>query len=200
MSSLLKKKYFIMRSFALLYFVTFLLMGFEPKPSISEVCLSSEEKKLYDLIMEYRKSKKLPSIPLSAKLTLVAQTHAKDLAQHYEFSPKNKCNPHSWSEKGNWSACCYNGPEQASCMWVKPKELTGYTNNGFEIAYYSSLGANAKEGLDGWKKSPGHNPLLINSGSWKRMNWNAIGIGIYEEYGLAWFGETQDDVVTIPCK
>ena len=111
-----------------------------------------------------------PSIPLSAKLTLVAQTHAKDLAQHYEFSPKNKCNPHSWSEKGNWSACCYNGPEQASCMWVKPKELTGYTNNGFEIAYYSSLGANAKEGLDGWKKSPGHNPILINSGSWKGMN------------------------------
>src|SRR5688572_25797851 len=169
-----------MRSFALLCFVTFLCSGFVPKAVVPEVCLSSEEKKLYDLIMDYRKSKKLPSIPLSAKLTRVAQIHAKDLAENYEFSPKNKCNPHSWSGEGNWSPCCYSNHEQANCMWVKPKEITGYTGEGFEIAYYSSLGANAEEGLDGWKKSPGHNPLLINSGTWKTRKWGAIGIGIYK--------------------
>ncbi len=31
---------------------------------------------------------------------------------------------------------------------------------GSEIAYFSSIGATAKEGLDGWKLSPGHNPCL----------------------------------------
>lgn len=190
-----------MRSFAPLAVLIFLLTGFDDKPVVTEVCLSAEETKLYDLIMEYRKSKKLESIPLSAKLTLVAQTHAKDLAEHYEFNPKNKCNPHSWSEKGSWTSCCYtNDHKQASCMWNKPQEIAGYNGNGFEIAYYSSIGASAKEGIDGWKISPGHNPLLINSGTWSKMKWNAIGIGIYKEYGIVWFGEVEDESVTKRCE
>lgn len=189
-----------MRSFALLAFLILLITGFDRKPIVTEVCLSTEEKRLYDLIMEYRKSKKLPSIPLSSKLTLVAQTHARDLAEHYEFSSKNKCNPHSWSEKGTWTSCCYINHKQASCMWVKPHEIAGYTGNGYEIAYYSSIGASAKEGLDGWKISPGHNPLLINSGTWSNIEWNAIGIAIYEEYGLVWFGEVKDEALTVLCK
>ena len=189
-----------MRSFALLP-VLLLLTGLNFKPISAEVCLSSEEKKLYTLIMEYRKSKGLPSIPLSSKLTLVAQTHAKDLSDNYTFDAKNKCNPHSWSKKGNWTSCCYtNDHKQASCMWSKPKEIAGYEGNGFEIAYYSSLGASAQEGLDGWKLSPGHNPLLINSGTWESVKWNAIGIGIYKEYGLVWFGEVMDDGPLQACK
>jgi uncharacterized protein YkwD len=182
-------------------FLILALMGFGQKVEINEVCLSKEEKKLYDLIMEYRKSKKLESIPLSSKLTLVAQAHAKDLSEHYEFNPKNKCNPHSWSKKGNWTSCCYtNDHKQASCMWTKPQEIAGYTGNGFEIAYYSSLGASAQEGLDGWKISPGHNPLLVNTGTWSNVKWNAIGIGIYKEYGLVWFGEAKDDEIAKVCK
>jgi hypothetical protein len=186
-------------------FLILLLMGFDQKVEINEVCLSKEEKKLYDLIMEYRKSKKLESIPLSSKLTLVAQAHAKDLSEHYEFNPKNKCNPHSWSHswsnKGNWTSCCYtNDHKQVSCMWTKPQEIAGYVGDGFEIAYYSSLGASAQEGLDGWKISPGHNPLLVNTGTWSNVTWNAIGIGIYKEYGLVWFGEVKDDEIPQVCK
>ena len=51
------------------------------------ICLTQEEKRLYDLIMAYRKEQGLPPIPLSAKLTRVAQTHARDLATHYTFDP-----------------------------------------------------------------------------------------------------------------
>ena len=190
-----------MRSFALIACVTLILTGFDKKPALNEVCLTTEEKKLYDLIMEYRKSKNLESIPLSPKLTLVAQTHAKDLAENYEFNAKNKCNPHSWSKKGGWTSCCYtNDHKEASCMWNKPQEIAGYDGNGFEIAYYSSLGANAKEGIEGWKISPGHNPLLINSGTWSKLKWKAIGIGIYKEYGLVWFGEVEDEATAKLCK
>lgn len=190
-----------MRSFALLSFLILSITSFDRNPAISEICLSAEEKRLYDLIMSYRKSKKLPSIPLSAKLTLVAQTHARDLAEHYDFDPKNKCNPHSWSDKGKWTSCCYtNDHKQASCMWTKPQEIAGYSGNGFEIAYYSSLGASAKEGIDGWKISPGHNPLLINSGTWSKVKWNAIGVAIYKEYGLVWFGEVADDSLIASCE
>jgi uncharacterized protein YkwD len=163
-------------------------------------CLSLEEKKLYDLMMAYRKSKGLEPIKLSAKLTLVAQTHARDLAEHYKFDPKNKCNPHSWSAQGKWTSCCYtNDHKEAKCMWEKPKEIAGYTSPGYEIAYYSSAGASAAEGLEGWKKSPSHNPLIINEGIWKKVSWQSIGIGFYKEYGIVWFGELEDSSELTEC-
>lgn len=159
--------------------------------------MSEEEAKLYNLIMEYRKSKKLKAIPLSAKLTRVAQAHARDLAENFKFDASGKCNPHSWSKKGTWTSCCYTSDhKQAKCMWDKPKEISGYNSPGYEIAYYSSLGANAEEAIDGWKSSPAHNPLLINSGMWKKLEWNAIGIGLYKEYGVVWFGILKDTETT----
>ncbi len=179
-----------------------MLSGFE-KPTITEtaICLTAEEQKLYDLIMAYRKSKKLKPIPLSAKLTLVAKEHAKDLSEHYAFDQYNVCNPHSWSEKGNWTSCCYTADhKEADCMWSKPREIADYAGNGYEIAYYSSKGASAQEGIDGWKVSPGHNPLLINSGIWSKVSWGGIGIAIYKEYGLVWFGELADNDPIPKCK
>ncbi|HTF19531.1 MAG TPA: CAP domain-containing protein [Chryseolinea sp.] len=177
------------------------LVGFdEAQLQRLTACLSAEERKLYDLVMEYRKEHKLASIPLSENLTYVAQTHARDLSEEYVFDIKNRCNPHSWSSKGKWSACCYtNDHKKSSCMWVKPQELTGYAGNGFEIVYYSSAGANAQEGLDGWKVSPGHNPLLINTGTWANVQWKAIGVAIYKNYGMIWFGEETDTVAPIVC-
>ena len=77
-------------------------------------------------------------------------------------------------------------------MWNKPQEIAGYPSPGYEIAYYSSAGASANEGLEGWKKSPSHNPLIINEGIWNKVSWNAVGIGFYEQYGIVWFGELED--------
>ena len=166
----------------------------------SSVCLSSEEKKLYDMMMAYRKSNGLPAIRLSGKLTQVAQTHARDLAENYKFDPKNKCNPHSWSSKGKWSPCCYTSDhKEAECMWNKPKEITDYDSPGYEIAYYSSAGASAIEGLQGWKKSPSHNPLIVNEGMWSKVTWKAVGIGFYKEYGIVWFGEQEDPAEVQLC-
>jgi uncharacterized protein YkwD len=157
------------------------------------ICLSTEEEKLYKLIMTYREGKKLPIIPFSAKLTQVAQAHVRDLADNFDYDNKRGCNPHSWSKNGTWTSCCYTPDhKRKECMWDKPKEIAGYIGSGYEIAYYSSAGASAEEGLDGWKKSPGHNPLLINSGIWSKSTWKGLGIGIYKEYGVVWFGETED--------
>lgn len=186
------------------FLVIVMLFSFsEEKESISSsdsVCASSEEKKLYDLIMSYRKSKKLPMIPFSVKLTQVAQAHVRDLADNFDYDNKRGCNPHSWSKNGTWTSCCYTPDhKQKECMWNKPNEIAGYAGSGYEIAYYSSAGANAEEGLEGWKKSPGHNPLLINSGIWSKSTWKALGIGIYKEYGVVWFGETEDPSELISC-
>lgn len=73
-----------MKITAVVLFLAFLLTAAGQISHPSTVCLSAEEKKLYDLMMAYRKSKGLESIPLSAKLTQVAQTHAKDLAENHD--------------------------------------------------------------------------------------------------------------------
>jgi uncharacterized protein YkwD len=194
-----------MKSFVLASFLLLSMSAFDTRPFLQlqeeELCLSTEEMKLYRLIMEYRKTKGLPSIPLSAKLSQVANVHAHDLADNYKFDPDNKCNPHSWSKKGSWTACCYTSDhKRAQCMWDKPKEIAGYSGFGYEIAYYSTAGATAQEGLDGWKVSPGHNPLIVNLDIWSKVKWNAIGVALYKEYGLVWFGEEKDDTTVKICK
>lgn len=186
-----------------LLMVAIVLSGSAPKrvSDPEEVCLSPEEKKLYELINEYRKSKKLKAIPYSARLSKVAQAHVRDLENNYDYENRGECNPHSWSGKGGWTACCYTADhKQAQCMWDKPKEIAGYESEGFEIAYYSSAGANALDGLEGWKKSPGHNPLLINSGTWKDVEWKGIGVGIYGKYGVVWFGRAEDNSRILICR
>lgn len=166
-----------------------------------EICISEEEKKLYDLINQYRKSKKLKPIPLSAKLTKTAQAHVRDLNENFNYETVSDCNPHSWSDKGNWSSCCYTPDhKQAKCMWDKPMEIAGYNSAGYEIAYYTSGEANAVEGLEGWKKSPGHNPVIVNLGSWQKIEWKAIGVGMSGNYGVVWFGELADDETPKKCK
>ena len=78
-------------------------------------------------------------------------------------------------------------------MWDKPKEIAGYESYGYEILFYSSDGAEPAESLVGWQKSPGHHALIINSGQWKKITWGGIGIGIYGEYAVTWFGELNED-------
>ena len=181
----------------LLFSVSFQPTAFQNNP---ENCLSLEEKKLFDLINDYRKTKKLKPIAFSAKLTKVAQAHVHDLMENYVADTREGCNPHSWSAKGNWAGCCYTPDhKQAKCMWAKPKEIADYPTFGYEIAYYSSDDATAQEGLDGWKKSAGHNPLLINSGMWAKVQWKAMGVALYKNYGVVWFGETDDPSTVAVC-
>jgi len=157
--------------------------------------LSAEEKKLYDLVMKYRAEKGLPVIPISKSLTVVAQTHAKDLQDNNPA--QGRCNMHSWSSKGRWTPCCYTDDHaKASCMWSKPRELTSYQGDGYEISYMNSPDATAEEALAGWKRSPGHNQVVINAGMWNTP-WKAIGIGVYKSYAVIWFGHEPDDQLII---
>lgn len=157
--------------------------------------LSTEEANLYDILMEYRASRGLPKIELSKSLTFVAQTHVRDLFDNdpHDGSFGSGCNGHSWSNKGNWSPCCYTKDHaRAECMWSKPSELTSYRGHGYEIGHWASGPTTAEEALAGWKKSHPHNQVIINQGIWHDSHWKAIGIGIYKNYAVVWFGEEKD--------
>jgi uncharacterized protein YkwD len=160
-------------------------------PDEDRIKLSKAEKELYDIMMEYRSELNLKPIPLSLSMTKVAQIHSKDL---FENRPHGgDCNMHSWSDKGDWTSCCYTSDHaQAACMWNKPKELTNYEGNGFEIAAGSSSSSITPQlALSLWKNSPGHNTVIINSANWTR-EWKAIGLGIVGGYATVWFGREED--------
>lgn len=155
--------------------------------------LTSDESELYNLVMKHRKAKGLPTIPLSKSLTKVAQTHARDLEEN--FTRDSICNMHSWSDAGKWKPVCYTTGDQAQAklMWSKPRELTSYKGNGYEIAFGEDEEylANAENALDAWKDSKDHNAVILNKGPWKKK-WNAIGIGINGSYAVIWFGQEPD--------
>lgn len=154
-------------------------------------CMTAEEKKLLDLINNYRKSKGLPVLVATPSMQLVAQTHAKDLAENHPAS--GACNMHSWSAQGKWSPCCYTSDhKQASCMWKKPSELSSYKGNGFEISAGSSGSSmDASTALKLWQGSSGHNAVIINGGMWNKP-WKAFGVGVYRGYAVGWFGHEAD--------
>ena len=182
------------------FLCVFLLASFQASDfkQISVTTISADEAKLYELIMDYRKSKGLESIPLSNSLTVVAQTHCKDLAENKPDLSED-CNAHSWSDVGDWTSCCYTPDHaQANCMWDKPGELSSYPGRGFEIAVGSSEPAfdtfvmTPEYAIDSWKKSVHHNNVLINEAIWKSSKWNAIGVGIKKGFACVWFGKKID--------
>lgn len=157
----------------------------------TDICVTADEQKLYDLIMKYRAEKKLPSIPFSKSLSYVAHQHAWDLAVNQPAG--GSCNMHSWSNKGNWSSCCYTADhKQAKCMWTKPQELTTYPGYGFEISCGGSANLSPDEALECWKSSVHHNNVIINLDIWKDYTWKSIGIAINGNYAVVWFGKEED--------
>lgn len=174
-----------------------MLLGFissdwDQSSSISQTIIpTTAETELFELINKYRQTKNLPPIPLSPALNKVAKAHARDLMENYTQS--KRCNMHSWSNNGEWSDCCYtDNHKKANCMWDKPKEIAGYESPGYEVAYWHSAMALPFEALEVWKKSPGHHAVLANLGPFKQASWKAMGVGIYEQYAVVWFGELED--------
>lgn len=161
-----------------------------------QTCISEKEFRLYEMVNAYRAKHNQPAIPLSASLSFVAGVHVWDL-QHNQ-PDEGECNLHSWSDYGSWTPCCYTEDhEQAKHIWSKPNELTTYDGYGYEIAYYSSWSIEEHfdmpaAAMEGWKSSPGHKQVMINQYAWKRMKWNSMGVGIFGNYAVVWFGEEED--------
>lgn len=158
-------------------------------------CPSEREQELAQLIMAYRQEKGLPPIAISEKLTRVAQLHAKDLDDNFNYANTDGCNMHSWSAQGAWTACCYTRDhKEANCMWNKPREIANFDADGFEIAGFGSAGLSPPQALEMWKNSTGHNAVIVNEGIWKSKTWQSIGIGMGAKFTVVWFADRADEV------
>jgi uncharacterized protein YkwD len=160
----------------------------------SNICMTSDEKKLFDMInVERRKSGKQP-ISYSAKLTEVAKLHVMNLQKNHKRG--GKCNLHSWyaDKDAKWKNCCYTSDHKnPECMWNKPMEINGYKSHGYEIAAYYSAKMDSKEAIKSWKSSKGHWDVAMNRGSWKNMRFESMGVGIHGNYAVIWFGAMPDN-------
>lgn len=148
--------------------------------------MTAEAQDLYDRIMAYRATAGLPSIPASEDLTRVAQSHVWD---SYTNNPaQGNCNLHSWSNTPPWTGCCYTPDHAAAqCMWDKPREISSYSGNGYEISARSSGTLTPESALSLWQGSPGHNNVIMNRAPWTQP-WGAIGVAIDGGYAHVWFG------------
>lgn len=153
---------------------------------LAEDCDETED--LAEAVNAYRESRGLDPIPISSDLTRVAQAHVDDLEANAPVT--GACNLHSWSSGGDWSGCCYTDDHaRSACMWDKPRELTGYDGNGYEIAATSSGKECASGALQQWRSSPGHHDVILNRGPWADLRWRAMGAAVLGGYAVAWFGE-----------
>lgn len=156
------------------------------------------------MIDAWRAEHGLPSVPRSAALDKVAEAHVLDMASAPDRGAGHDlgrdaqgrpCNLHSWSARGagRWSPVCYTGDHAAAAgMWVKPKEIVGaaYPAPGFEIAAWSSADITARQAVEGWKRSQGHNDVMLEQGaSWQGARWQAMGVAVMGHYAFVWFGK-----------
>mmetsp|Transcript_10630 Transcript_10630/g.11937 ORF Transcript_10630/g.11937 Transcript_10630/m.11937 type:complete len:328 (+) Transcript_10630:91-1074(+) len=164
--------------------------------------LQADARGLYDLMMQYRNSLGKPTVPISSGLTRVAEVHCEDLyASHYPMSGRNTtpegCNTHSWYNPPNGATpCCYTADHnQAKCMWDKPKQLSSYQGNGYEIAHGPLPSANAAIWLEDWKRSKGHNDVIVENPPF-HSPFHAVGVACCgtpdRQFAVTWFGTEYD--------
>jgi len=157
----------------------------------AKVCLNKEELKLAELINAFRKENKKPILPLSAALSFVAQTHVRDLQLNRPDT--SICLTGSWSDNGNWTACCYNKYVlDQECMWNKPKEMTSYPFRGYELSYFQEEILVIDSVFKLWLKSEETTDMILTAGNHKSKKWETMGVGVGENYVSVWFGQRTD--------
>lgn len=161
--------------------------------------LSEKEAKLYYMINAYRESLGLPKLSFSKSLTEVARAHVRD---SNTYTPENQVdsrgmqgNLHSWSGNGSWTRLVYTDDHYyGNGMWSKPREITNYTGNGYEISSWSSGMISPERALNLWKNSLGHNSIMTTQRNGD-VDWSFIktmGVSIDGHYAHVWFGSDAD--------
>jgi hypothetical protein len=85
-------------------------------------------------------------------------------------------------------------------MWDKPREITDYNGDGYEIAYWDSSKATASGAMNTWKAEvpPLHTDVILERNMWQGSAWKAMGVGIDGNYAVVWFGKDEDPAGRVP--
>ncbi|KAG1677714.1 hypothetical protein FOA52_001026 [Chlamydomonas sp. UWO 241] len=163
---------------------------------------------LFDAINAVRTYSRLPAVPFSRSLAAVAQAHVAELANPVTRAavPGGQCSPHSWAAWPGAPQCCFDGTQtNGPCMWDKPRQLTQYQGNGFEILamLVGSETTVPNEAASMWASSPQHRVVVLSQGPWGAQPWGALGCAVARAadsrsgpwtgwYAACWFGYERD--------
>mmetsp|Transcript_56035 Transcript_56035/g.62737 ORF Transcript_56035/g.62737 Transcript_56035/m.62737 type:complete len:86 (-) Transcript_56035:259-516(-) len=79
-------------------------------------------------------------------------------------------------------------------MWDKPKQLSNYKGNGYEIAHGPLSSANPNIWMEDWKRSQGHNDVIVENPPFKQFH--AVGVACCgtpdRQFAVTWFGTEYD--------
>jgi putative cell wall-binding protein len=165
--------------------------------------LSAKEKELIKLVNDYREQHGKKRLKVSKSLMKVARTHINDLNMNFDMDnpPVDargiKGNIHSWSDKGNWTPVVYTDDhEYSKLMHIKPKEITGYNQSGYEVAVNGFM-ITPQRALKSWQNSSGHNDVILSQNKWTDPTPEQIkhgfsglsnmGVAINGDYACIWF-------------
>lgn len=156
-----------------------------------DFCVTLEEQLLFDKINLLREDYGKKAVEFSKSLSYVAKLHVADLLNNHPDT--SICNLSSWSDKGEWTACCYNPyvPNQ-DCMWDKPKELTPYTYRGYELVGYFEGTFTVDSVINLWSDSKIVLDMLLTEGNFKEKKWICMGLSMNKNYVSVWFGQRTD--------
>jgi hypothetical protein len=151
--------------------------------------LTKDENSLFKKINDLRLQNNRSILALSPNLCKVAQTHIADLIK---YKPQAKgCNLHSWSKGGKWTSCCNTNEDFGlECMKSKPREITSYKGDGYELIYWSENKATAADAFSLWNEVDASLDMILTRGKWNGFEWKAMGIGIKDGYAILWLGDS----------
>lgn len=182
----------------LLGFISSLTLKAQNASVPDNYCISAAEFDLFKKINAYRTERGLPELSLSRSLSYVAYLHVRDLKLNRPDSVKG-CNKHSWSDQGNWAAFCFpRDQSRKKSVWDKPKEITRYPAQAFELIYHTTDGdAKADDAMSLWRSLAASQAIMLNTGRYLKNKWKEVGVAMYQEYISVWFGEANDPETSV---
>jgi hypothetical protein len=182
----------VIASFLILFMCAGMTVRSQAQKKIPEqFCISMEEQLLFDKINLIRDDYGKPELEFSISLSYLAAVHVEDLLIN---NPDTSiCNLSSWSDKGDWTPCCYNSYViNQDCMWDKPKEITPFTYRGYELAAYFEDDFNADSVISLWSSSKPVLDMILTEGNFKKKKWICMGVALNDQYVSVWFAQRAD--------
>ena len=162
-----------------------------PVSATKKYSIEINELKLVDAINKYRSEKGLGELQLSPSLSFVAHTHLNDIRLYSK--DERGCNMNSWSDKGKWIPCCFDGKQKnLDLMTSKPSEIIGFRGKGYEIVVAAKKGISTKDLKTIWLNSKATQDFILNKGQWSNRNWQCMGVSIYNGFASIWASDMPD--------
>lgn len=157
----------------------------------ADFCVTASEADLFNMVNQLRLDYGKSKMQFSASLSYVAKMHVNDLQNN---NPDTSiCNLSSWSNNGNWTACCFTKyAHNPDCMWDKPKELTSFPYRGYEMVTLIQGDYNNDTVINLWSNSKNVLDMILARGTYSQKKWICGGIAKSDNYVALWFAQRKD--------